>query len=303
MAAGFVAFLEDRGVVAVEGPEAVSFLNGLVTSDVEKLSPGEAAFAALLTPQGKILFDFLAVRTADGFLLDAPRALAADLAKRLGFYKLRAKVTVADRSEAFGVIAGWATGGSESGVVALEADGAITYADPRHAGLGRRAIVPRETIAAALAGLAAELRPEADYDTHRIGLGVPKGGLDFAYGDAFPHDADMDDLAGVDFTKGCYVGQEVVSRMKHRGTARRRVIQVAGIDGAALPAVGTEIVAQGKPVGTVGSAVGADGLALVRLDRVKEAIDAGAALAAGDVAIEARLPAFARFSWPAPAAD
>ncbi|WP_407048173.1 YgfZ/GcvT domain-containing protein [Methyloraptor flagellatus] len=300
MAAGFVAVLEDRGVVAVEGPEAVSFLDGLVTSDVEKLAPGEAAFAALLTPQGKILFDFLPVRTAEGYLIDTPRALAADLAKRLGFYKLRAKVTVADRSEIFGVIAGWATGGAAP---ALDADGVIAYADPRHADLGRRAIVPRETMAAVLAGLAAELRPEADYETHRIGLGVPKGGLDFAYGDAFPHDADMDDLAGVDFTKGCYVGQEVVSRMKHRGTARRRVIQVAGVDGAALPAAGTEIVAQGKPVGTVGSAVGADGLALVRLDRVKEAIDAGAALAAGDVALEPRLPAFARFGWPAPAAD
>ena len=190
--------LDDRAALTVLGPDASAFLQGLLTNDVQSAKEGEARFAALLSPQGKILVDFFAVRRADGFWLDVPKALAGELAKRLGFYKLRAKVTIADVSDGFAV----AALGPPSGAIAV-------FADPRASGLGARAIVPREFADA----LPSE---RAAYDALRITLGVPEGGVDFAYGDAFPHDVNMDLLHGVDFAKGCYVGQEIVARMQHK---------------------------------------------------------------------------------------
>lgn len=280
--------LSDRGVLAVLGPDAESFLQGLVTANVEGLRAGTASFAALLTPQGKILFDFFALRTDGGFLIDVSRRLAADLAKRLGFYKLRAKVEIADLSETHCVLAVW--GGTPPRLPGH------VFADPRLPALGHRIVLLAADRTAALATTGATAVEEADWHAHRIALGVPEGGLDFAYGDAFPHDADMDDLAGVDFGKGCYVGQEVVSRMKHRGTARRRVVMAEGT--GPLPATGTEIMAGGKPIGTLGSTAGPRGLALVRIDRAREAMDGGLAMSAGAVALTLTIPPWARFAWP-----
>jgi tRNA-modifying protein YgfZ len=266
------ASLEDRGVVSVSGPDATVFLQGLLTNDVERLTPGEARYAALLTPQGKILFDMIVVRApdADGaiFLLDCGAAQAADLAKRLGFYKLRAKVAIADESAGRAVAAFW---GDEPASV----DGGVVYADPRDPRLGWRAILPRP-VASAIGSEHAN-----DYEELRIGAGAPKGGVDFAYGDVFPHDADLDLLHGVDFDKGCYVGQEVVSRMKHRGTARRRIVRVklAGPP----PAPGTPVVDRDLPVGALGSSSGREALALLRLDRAEDASAAGRTLSAGGV--------------------
>ena len=211
------ALLEDRGVVRVSGADATGFLQGLLTNDVERLRPGEACYAALLSPQAKILFDMIVVRAPDGdepaYLLDCAAAQSTELAKRLGFYKLRAKAAIADASADRAVVAFW--GGEPE-----NAPGGIVYADPRDSRLGWRAILPRLK-AAAIGSEHADM-----YEGLRIGVGAPKGGLDFAYGDAFPHDANFDLLHGVDFDKGCYVGQEVVSRMKHRGTARKRVARV-----------------------------------------------------------------------------
>ena len=202
------ALLPDRGVVKVTGNEARKLLNGLVTSDMGKVAPARPAFAALLTPQGKIIADFIIVDGAgvagDDFHLDCPRALAPALAERLKFYKLRAKVAIEDISGAVAVMAFW-----NGGAVAASA---THYPDPRLSGLGLRCISPPDPANAA-ATFGAELVDAAAYEAHRIELGVPAGGLDFVYGDAFPHEADMDQLAGVDFDKGCFVGQEVVSRM------------------------------------------------------------------------------------------
>jgi len=268
------AFLPDRGVVRVSGADAASFLQNLLTNDVEGLAPGEARYAALLTPQGKILFDFLVVRTtadADGcYILDCDGARAADLAKRLSLYKLRAKVTIADESAERGVIACWR--GEPDDV-----SGGVSYRDPRAPGLGYRAILPHAAAEAAGEAVAGE------YEALRIGLGVPKGGVDFAYGDVFPHDADMDLLAGVDFKKGCYVGQEVVSRMKHRGEARKRVARVR-LEGPP-PSPGAEVSDGERPVGALGSSSGRQALALLRLDRVEEAVAAGRTLSAGGVVL------------------
>ncbi|HEY1941961.1 MAG TPA: folate-binding protein [Roseiarcus sp.] len=268
------AFLEDRGVVRVSGEEAAGFLQNLLTNDVEGLGLGEARYAALLTPQGKIMFDFLVVRapaeTGIAYLLDCDGARAADLAKRLSIYKLRAKVAIADQSADYGVVAIWP---EEAG----DAPSGIVYRDPRAASLGLRAILPR---AEALAVGGAEA---GAYEALRIGLGAPKGGVDFAYGDAFPHDADMDWFGGVDFGKGCYVGQEVVSRMKHRGDARKRIVRVR-LDEPA-PAPGAEITDGERPLGVLGSSAGRDALALLRLDRVEEAAAAGRSLSAAGVGL------------------
>jgi folate-binding protein YgfZ len=272
-------FLPDRGVVKISGEDARNFLNGLVTTDVTLVRPGLARFGALLTPQGKIVADFLITEApaghGGGFLIDAPRALAKGLADKLGFYKLRAKVTVENLSDSLGVMAIW------DGEPSTRPD--LTFADPRDNALGWRILIPEELAPKVADLLSAELTDSAAYDAHRIATGVPRGGLDFMYGDAFPHETNMDRLHGVDFDKGCYVGQEVVSRMQHRGTARTRTVRVV-LEGAA-PEAGTPVLAGDKPVGTMGSSAGGNGLALLRTDRAIDALDAGTQLTSGGLSI------------------
>ncbi|HEY6259083.1 MAG TPA: folate-binding protein [Xanthobacteraceae bacterium] len=285
------ALLPDRGVVKLGGKDARKFLNGLVTADVGKVSEQSPRFAALLTPQGKIIVDFIIVdadlATGEDFYLDCPRAHATALVERLGFYKLRAKIAIEDVSDIVGVMAIWDG--------AAPAHWGVCYPDPRIPELGLRCISPPQPADAA-AAFGAELTDAAAYEAHRIRLGVPAGGLDFVYGDAFPHEADMDQLNGVDFDKGCFVGQEVVSRMEHRGSARTRVVQVAL--GGAVPPVGTAITAAGKPVGVMGSAVNDSGLAALRLDRVAEAMASGLALQAQGTQLRPVKPTWARFAFP-----
>eukprot|EP01037_Dinobryon_pediforme_P027584 gene27584-30527_t len=206
---------DDRSVLAVTGPDAAAFLHNIVTANVERLVEGEATYAALLTPQGKILSDFLLVAVAGGFLVDVPADQIAALVKRLKMYKLRSAVDISDRSADFVIFA--CPGGSDA-ASGLGPE-AIVFVDPRLSALGARAIVP-----VASAPPAAGAR--SDYDAVRIALAVPEAGRDFALGDAVPHDVNFDDLNAIDFRKGCYVGQEIVSRMKHRGAARRRLVIV-----------------------------------------------------------------------------
>ncbi|WP_420965742.1 YgfZ/GcvT domain-containing protein [Bradyrhizobium sp. B120] len=273
------AFLPDRGVVKVSGEDARNFLNGLITTDVEQLAPGQARFGALLTPQGKIIVDFLITEIptghGGGFLIDAPRPLAKGLADKLGFYKLRAKVVVENLSDSLGVLAAW------DGEPAAIPD--LAFADPRNAALGWRILIPEDLKQKLTDLIGADLVDSSAYEAHRIATGVPRGGLDFMYGDAFPHETNMDRLNGVDFDKGCYVGQEVVSRMQHRGTARTRTVKII-LDGPA-PETGATIQAGDKQVGTMGSTAGEKGLALVRIDRVADALDAGLPLTAGGLAL------------------
>jgi folate-binding protein YgfZ len=278
------AFLPDRGVIKVSGDDARNFLNGLVTTDVTLTEPGLGRFGALLTPQGKITFDFLITEAppgyGGGFLIDCPLPLAQSLATKLGFYKLRAKVTVDNISETLGVLAAW------DGEPAMKPD--LTFADPRSDRLGWRILVPEELAARVADVIRAELVESTDYEAHRIAAGVPRGGLDFMFGDAFPHEVNMDRLHGVDLDKGCYVGQEVVSRMEHRGTARTRIVRVVLDDGA--PEAGTAVVAADKPMGTMGSSAAGHGLALLRLDRAADALEAGIPLTAGGIPIRVADP-------------
>ena len=282
-----VTRLTDRGVVRIAGADAATFLQGLITNDVERVAAGTAIHAGLLTPQGKILFDFHVTDGGDGaFLLECAADMVGDLVKRLTFYKLRADVEIVDVSESHSVWAAW-DGPPEPG------DGIIRYPDPRLEALGIRLIAPAGD-APPLAGCKAV--PEAAYHAHRIALAVPEGGRDYVFGDTFPHEADFDQLGGVDFAKGCYVGQEVVSRMSHRGTARKRVVPVEGA--GALAAPGSDITAGGAPIGTLGSVAERSGLALLRLDRAEKALGDGKTLEAGGVALELRQPAWADFRVP-----
>jgi folate-binding protein YgfZ len=273
------ALLSDRGVIKVSGEAARDFLNGLVTTDVGLIEPGLGRFGALLTPQGKIVADFLITEAPSGhgggFLIDCPRALAQTLADKLGFYKLRAKVVVENLSDSLGVLAVW------DGDPAIKPD--LTFADPRNERLGWRILVPAELAPKAASLVGADLVEAAAYEAHRIACGAPRGGIDFMYGDAFPHETNMDRLHGVDFDKGCYVGQEVVSRMQHRGTARTRTVRLILEDLA--PEAGVAIVAGEKPLGTMGSSADAMGLGLLRVDRAADALEAGVPLTAGGIAI------------------
>lgn len=290
------AFLPDRGVIKVAGEDARNFLNGLITTDVDRLKPGLGRFGALLTPQGKIIVDFLITEApaghGGGFLIDCPKALAEGLATKLKFYKLRAKLTVENLSDDLGVLAAW------GGQLAAQPD--LAFADPRNEALGYRILIPQDLNEKLSDLIGAELVDAAAYEAHRIALGVPRGGLDFMYSDAFPHETNMDRLAGVDFDKGCYVGQEVVSRMQHRGTARTRSVKVL-LDGPS-PEAGAPILAGDKPVGTIGSTADGKGIALVRIDRVADALDAGQPLTAGGLAVRLAEPEVVRIPAKQPTA-
>jgi folate-binding protein YgfZ len=278
-----IARLPERGTVAVEGPDAHKFLQDLITNDLDLLKSQSAVHAGLLSPQGKILFEFIVVPSERGFVLETARARAADLVKRLTLYKLRAKIEIADRSEDQDVYAAWGEGAEQ---VAPEA-----YADPRLPGLGVRLIRAKDAVIA-------DAEDASAYDAHRIALGVPEADKDYALGDTFPHEACFDILHGVAFDKGCFVGQEVVSRMQHRGTARKRFVIVAG--DAPLPPAKTEVTTGEEParavIGTIGSSEGPTGLALVRLDRAAEAMAKGHKIKAGDVDVALRVPPWAPYA-------
>ncbi|WP_333794627.1 CAF17-like 4Fe-4S cluster assembly/insertion protein YgfZ [Hyphomicrobium sp.] len=288
-----IALLEDRGVVAVTGADAAKLLAGLVTNDMAQLDTETALYAALLTPQGKILFDFLIVKAGGGFLLDTAREGIGDLVKRLSMYKLRSDVAIRDASADFAVAAVW---GAEDAVPALRlaGEGSHAFADPRLPELGARVLIDVRAADDVLGSLGAERVSAEAYHAHRIGLGVPEGGRDFPLGDTFPHEALMDQLNGVSFTKGCFVGQEVVSRMQHRATVRKRVVPVTGERD--LPAGPLPVLAGEVEIGRLGSVAGARGLALMRLDRAAQARRDGVAVTAGGVPLSVEAPSFASFS-------
>lgn len=279
------AILPDRGVIEVAGEEAGALLDRLVTSEVDGVAPGAASFAALLTPQGKIIADFIAFKVENGtFLLDCTAACIADLVKRLTMYRLRAKVMVADAGERFAVRVGWAQ-------TPMPGDAVAVAVDPRLPALGWRSVVRR-------AGIGATDGDADSYYAHRVALGVPEGGRDFAFNDAFPHEALMDQLGGVDFDKGCYVGQEVVSRMQHRGTARTRVVRLKLGEGEP-PGEQADVLAGDRSLGRTGSVAGPYALATVRLDRAADALTGGQPILAGGVPVAFDKPDWVRFPYPA----
>ncbi len=240
--------LTDRALLEVRGDEARDFLQSLITNDIGKLAPEKPLYAALLTPQGKVLCDFLLYAHEDTVLLDCPRNSAADLRTRLTRYRLRAKVEIALRED-LAIAAHWDGAETET----------VFWRDPRHPALGRRTLLS--------APIAAESSPPDAWLDHRLALGIPEG-ADFGSDRMFALDADLDELQGVSFDKGCYVGQELTARMKHRGTARKRLLPVES--DAPLPAIDTPITAADREVGVITSTYGGRGFAAIRLDRLAE---------------------------------
>ena len=275
--------LTTRAMLNITGETAGEFLQGLVTCDVTSLRPGEINFGALLSAQGKVLFDFFVIASTNGYILDVDQSMANDLVNRLKFYRLRAKIEIEPmdvRTHAFAI---W---GDKIDPTSITADG-IVCVDPRYNAMGLRAYIRR-------APEGVDIKPLSAWHEHRIQQGVPEGGLDFSFGDAFPHEALMDQFKGVDFSKGCYVGQEVVSRMQHRGTARKRLITVNASKN--LPGVGTEILSNGKSCGSITSVSGKSGIAMIRIDRVAGEGISREALA-GSVPITLAIQDWCKFTW------
>ncbi|MCB1513841.1 MAG: folate-binding protein YgfZ [Hyphomicrobiaceae bacterium] len=283
-----MALLPDRGVLAITGEDREKLVQGIATNDLARLETERALHTGLLSPQGKILFDFFVVRTTDALLIETARASVAALKQRLDMYRLRAKADVADVSGRYTVVVCW------GGPHAPDHEGSPTvgFSDPRHPELGTRHLASLESEWNCDAE-GAEAATQDDYHAHRIAIGVPEAGRDFALGDTFPHEALYDQTRSVSFTKGCYVGQEVVSRMQHRATARKRVVPV--VSSSALPEPGSAIRAGDVTIGTLGSVAGTRALAMLRLDRVAEFRNKGIAITAGSAPIEIKLPDWVTF--------
>lgn len=291
-----LAHLEDRGAVAVTGHDAVVFLQGLLTNDVAHLGvnaaetahAAAATHAALLTPQGKILFDFLVVRTPSGFVLEVARDAAPALVKRLTMYKLRAAVDIKDVSDAYHVLALWGPHAVSSGPTI----DTLTFDDPRDPALGKRILAEARFARDIASATNGERVPASAYHAHRIARGVPEGGKDYTFGDTYPHEADFDLFHGVSFTKGCYVGQEVVSRMQNKTVVRKRVVKVAGAD-PLTP--GAEVMFGDVAIGKIGGTDGAQALAMLRLDRALEARQTATPLIANTIALTVDTAALDRY--------
>jgi folate-binding protein YgfZ len=279
--ASFVV-LEDRGILAVSGPDSRAFLQGLVSNDVEKVSPDRAVYAALLTAQGKYLHDFIMAGTGDAIWLDAEAARLADLKRRLSMYRLRAKVAIDDLPDlavaaVFGDGAPAALGLPETAGAARAFGEGLAFVDPRLKALGARVILPRDRIRGALAEAGLAEADFAAYDRHRLALGIPDGSRDLVLEKSILLESGFDELNGVDWQKGCYIGQELTARTKYRGLIKKRLFPVR-IDGPSV-ASGTIVNLDGKEAGEVRS--GRDGLALalLRLDAIETArpLSAGSA--------------------------
>jgi folate-binding protein YgfZ len=274
------ARLDDRAIVSVSGQDAEHFLQNIVTADLDVLKAGEAKPSALLTPQGKILFDFLISRNGpDAFRLECRADIADDFIRRLTLYKLRAKVGISKQDESL-VAVSW---GIDSDPSETDSSWLRDLRFPEAAPVWRSYGSPEDS------------GNVGAWHAFRIANGIAESGTDYALGDAFPHDVLLDQTDGVGFRKGCYVGQEVVSRMQHRGTARRRVLIVSS---EALLAPGTEVTANGRPIGTLGSTADGNGLAILRIDRVKDALDADTPIEAGGIPLSVAIPSWATFTYP-----
>ena len=273
--------LENQKLIEVGGGDAFDFLQGILTCNLETIKNDGAGFGGLLTPQGKVLFDFLIIYHNDAFLLDTLDDLAEDLIRRLTFYRLRADVSL-EMKDDLKVFAHW-------GAAPEIHSEAILIADPRLEKMGWR-----EYSSSASTGSLEQ--SSENYQTHRIALGVPEGVSDYAYGETFPHEALFDQMGGLDFAKGCYVGQEVISRIHHRGTARKRIIQISAEND--LPAAGAKITAGQKTIGELRSTAGNIGLASLRLDRTHDAIESGQDILVDEMKASVQIQPWANFDWP-----
>jgi len=255
--------LAERGILAISGEPARDFLQGLITNDIQKASPSRAIYAALLTPQGKFLHDFFIVEHKDRFLLDCSAERLPDLIKRLTMYRMRLKLDITDESDKWDVGAMLPVGEMDApGTAKTRFDG-VSYVDPRHAGLGERTIRLVDEDDTFPTDIAQQDKNRADYEAIRIALGIPDSGKDLIADKSMPLESGFDELQGVDFEKGCYVGQEVTARMKHRNLVKKRLFPVA-IDGDVT--AGAIVKSDEVDAGEIRSVINGRGIALLRLD-------------------------------------
>jgi folate-binding protein YgfZ len=278
------AYLPSRAVLRLSGADVRPFLQGLISNDVEKVSPDRAIYAAFLTPQGKFLHDMFIAADGDDLLLDCEAGRRDDLIKRLKLYRLRSKVEISSAEECrvvaiFGDSALPALGLTADAGAATQSGGTVAFVDPRLAAAGARAFVPAGSDAS---GFGDEVSADV-YDTHRLRLGLPDGSRDMVVDKAILLESGFEELNGVDFQKGCYMGQELTARTKYRGLVKKRLLPVV-IEGEAQS--GAEITANGKNAGELRSVHEGRGIALIRL----EALDSGAPMTAGEARISAETP-------------
>ncbi|WP_299444530.1 folate-binding protein [uncultured Rhodospira sp.] len=296
--------LETRALLVLSGEDRVRFLQGLVTNDVTKVSPARAVFSALLSPQGKVLFDLVLAAHGDTVLIEVEAARLEDLRARLRRFKLRAKIALAP-AEGWSVAAVWGEAvphvlglPNEAGAAHM-LDDRVVFMDPRLPRAGARLYLPADRAGSILENLGARLVDASAYDRHRLGLGLPDGARDMDIEKRTALECGLDDLGGVDFAKGCYMGQELTARTKYRGLLKRRLMPVS-IAGP-VPEPGTPLFTEaGKDAGEMRSGMVIDetaglGLAVVRL----EALATGAPLVCGDARLTPRVPDW--MALPAPA--
>jgi hypothetical protein len=290
---------DSRGVLAVEGPDARDFLQGLVSNDVHRVGPDHAVYAALLTAQGRYLHDFFIAALGDALHLDCEAGRREDLKRRLSIYRLRSKVTLSDVTDRLAVALIYGTDALERLGLPAEPGRArplgngIVYVDPRLPGLGVRALLPCDSAAAVLRDVGLAEGDPADYDRLRLSLGVPDGSRDLPVEKAILLENGFDELHGVDWEKGCYIGQELTARTRYRGLIKKRLIPVA-IEGP-LPPPGTPVHSGEREVGQIRSGAGTLALALLRLDALAGADSGAATLTAGEAKVAPQKPAWAKF--------
>ncbi len=284
--------LKRRGVLRIAGEDRVGFLQGLVSNDVTRVSPERAIYAAFLTPQGKYLHDFFIAALGDALVLDCEAERLDDLRRRLSVYRLRTKIAIEDASQQLSVAAALGDGTArslaldgEAGSATPSADGAA-FVDPRLAKAGARIIAPPEAAAAALKAAGFAPSGEADYEKHRLDCGLPDGSRDLVVEKAILLESNFEEMNGLDWDKGCYLGQELTARTKYRGLVRKRLIPVTIVGPA--PETGTPVMVGDHEAGEMRSSFDGLGLALLRVERIEEAAQSGGRLRAGEATLEPR---------------
>ena len=293
MADASFALLDDRGILAISGPDRRPFLQGLVSNDVDKVCPTASRYAALLTAQGKYLHDFMMVEAGESIWLDAEAARLGDLKRRLSMYRLRARVSLDERSD---LAVAAIFGAGEAAILGLPSEpgaarplgSGVVFIDPRLASLGARAILPRENARAVLTDAGIAETGFDIYDRLRLSLGIPDGSRDLVLEKSILLESGFDELNGVDWQKGCYIGQELTARTRYRGLVKKRLTPVR-IEGPAPPP-GAAVTADGREIGEMRSSRGGLGLALLRIEPVRE----GKMLAAGESILVPVRPAWMR---------
>lgn len=299
MAQPSYVLLEDRGFIAVIGDDARPFLQGLISNDVDKVTPDQAIHAAFLTPQGKYLHDFFVVAIENALIIDCEAERLDDLLRRLRMYKLRAQVALDDVTDDHIAVALVGDGAPAAAGLGSSAGDACTFAggvafiDPRLAAAGGRAVLPRPDAEAGLAEHGFTITDRGAYDSIRLSLGLPDGSADMPVDKAVLLENGFEELNGVDFDKGCFLGQEVTARTKYRGLVKKRLMPVS-IDGEAPPA-GTPVLLGDEEAGEMRSSHDGLGLALMRLAVVEKAAGGDIVFTAGNARVTPRKPDWATY--------